>query len=208
MNGAFRAIAACTLASSCGAASASLITFGNTPQYVISSWTEAGYKVSATGAQALLYSAISSFCVTSCSDNGTPWILAYAAGGYTDSVVVKAVDNSLFNLVSFDASEGFSNPNLSPFSGWAAQIRITGVLADDSTISQLATLDQVNDGSNGTLVDFQTFALGLSGAFKEIRFSGLGGAGVNNFVLDNIRWITQIARNPRVIMYPGHKPLT
>lgn len=169
-----------------GAASATVVTFGTSSQLNINSYAEAGYNFTGIGGQ--LYLGATGNCVFGgCADNGTPWLAAFGSnlGAYTNTIVVKAADNSLFKLLSFDGAEApFSilNP-----SNWAAAITVTGVLADDSLVTQTFTLDQVNDGTGG-VADFESYTTNLSGAFKELRFTGVTGRG-SGFAIDNLNLV-------------------
>jgi hypothetical protein len=165
-----------------GAASATVVTFGATPQLNIDSYAEAGYNFTGIGGQ--IYLGVSNNCVRGgCADNGTPWLATFGSNfGQASTIVVKAVDNSLFSLLSFDGAEA-------PFSSqdpanWAAAITVAGVLADDSVVTETFSLDQINDGTGG-VADFQSYTASLSGAFKELRFTGVLGRGTG-FAIDNL----------------------
>lgn len=79
-----------------GAASATVVTFGTTDLLNISSYSEAGYNF--TGIGGAIYSGVTTNCSPTCADNGTPWMAAFgtgAEGGWANTIVMKAVDNSL-----------------------------------------------------------------------------------------------------------------
>lgn len=168
-----------------GAASATLVTFGANPLLNINSYAEAGYNFTPIGGQ--LYLGVSGNCgVGGCADNGTPWLAAFGSSvGFATTIVVKAADNSLFNLLSFDGAEAPLS-SVDP-SFWAAAITVTGVLVDDSLVTETFTLDQINDGTGGG-ADFQSYTTSLSGAFKELRFTGQPGRG-NGFAVDNLNLV-------------------
>lgn len=162
-------------------ASASIVTFGTTSLGGVVSYSEAGFKFTGTGGSALLVNGDSSNCI--CVDNGTPWMGAFNSSfALADTIVMKAADGHLFNLVSFDGAESFSSSIGRIY--WAAAIRVTGVLADDSVLVADFALDQISDGPGG-VADFQSFTTGLTGAFKELRFSGVLGNGLD-FTIDNL----------------------
>ena len=176
--------AAFALVMAAGTSSAAVVTFGSTPGST-KAYAEAGYSISATG-DAVLFIGGSGKCASTCADNGSAWAMAYPAASSATALLVRATDNSLFNLVSFDAAEGFANQSAGGArTGWAAELLVTGVREDDSVVSQVLTLDQINDGL-GRLIDFETFTSSVTGAFKELRFTGIGGATANTFILDNL----------------------
>lgn len=179
-----RQAATAALLIAAGAASAATVTFDSgfalAPNY-----SEAGFDFSGTGGNGNFYTGVRTFhCGPSCADNGTGMLLTFSGAGLANTVVMKASDNSLFSLVSFDGAEAPFSGNVNRY--WAAAITVTGVLADNSTVSETFTLDQINDGTGG-VADFQAFSASLSGAFKELRFTGVPNTGgFRDFALDNI----------------------
>ena len=180
----FRQASAAALLIAAGAASAATVTFNSaftlTPNY-----SEAGFDFSGSGGNGAFYTGLRTFnCAPSCPDNGTGTLLTYSAAELANTVVMKASDNSLFSLLSFDGAEAPFNSQFPDY--WARAITVTGVLADNSTVSETFTLDQINDGTGG-VADFQSFSASLSGAFKELRFTGVPNTGeFRDFALDNI----------------------
>lgn len=151
------------------------------------SYSEAGYNFIGTGGSGAIYNGVTTNCSPRCADNGTPWLGSFSSAlGWADTIVMKAADGSLFSFASFDGAEApYSvSGNAANNTYWASAIRVTGVLADNSLVNQDFTLDQINDGQGG-VADFQSFTASLSGAFKELRFSGLQGNG-RDFAIDNV----------------------
>lgn len=113
------------------------------------------------------------------STNGTTYIGAQGgdtATGNAASINMFATDNSLFSLVSFDAASLFASLN--------GSISVVGVLADNSTVSQVFNLSGAFASFNlsDMFIDLQSVA------FTEVRpVNDLGGFGATSgLALDNI----------------------
>lgn len=172
---------AATVLACSGAVSATTITFAG-PATSNAFYSEAGYDFSGAGGDGdVLYGFTPNRCSPSCADNGTAYAMTWSAVGLANTMVMRAANGSLFNLAAFDGAEAPFQSTSNNY--WASAITVTGVLADNSTLSQSFVLDQIGDGTGG-LADFQSFS-GLSGAFKELRFSGVQGRGVE-FAIDNL----------------------
>jgi hypothetical protein len=177
-------ISLCVLAAAlCGArAEATTITFNSAPPGTTSaSYSEAGYDFTFTGGAGLGAFGVTTSCGPTCVDDGSGWVSTL--NSLSEVVVMKRADGGLFTLSGFGGAETFSTrPDL-----WASAVRVTGVHADNTTVSQDFILDLINDGAGG-VADFQNFVSALGDPFKEIRFSGLfqAGANDNEFTLDNV----------------------
>lgn len=114
-----------------------------------------------------------SFCGPPCPQNGTHYLLAH-------DDLFTITGPTPFSFTTFDGAESHQG-----FVGlWAEQIRVTGVRADSSSVTQFFTLDFIQDG-DGPLNDFQTFfAVGFTNLLS-LTFEG-SGVGTNWFSIDNI----------------------
>jgi hypothetical protein len=93
---------------------------------------------------------------------------------------VSRTDSTAFSLLSVDLGEGAAD------TGNASVVRVTGHILGGGTVVRDIRLDGVFDQS-GPLNDFQTELFGAGwGNLSSVDFVGLSGAGVLNYLLDNI----------------------
>lgn len=178
-------LAGCVLGTAALPAGAVTLSFNDPdpPQSFIGSYTESGYQATFTGGSGLGYHGNTSYCIPTCADNGTNWLMTLNSwGGYADTIVINALDNSGFTFNGFAGAETFANRS----SFWAAGIRVAGVKADNSIVSQDFILDQINDGIGG-LTDFQNFGWNSTDVIVELRFTGIDNTnGRHDFSIDNV----------------------
>jgi len=163
---------------------AATITFEAITQ-ITSGYTEAGFNVLG-GAAGLFAILESDECNPSCADNGTKLLAAFrqSQGDTWASVIsMSRVGGGEFSFQGFDGAEGLSGAGSS---FWAIAIRVTGVRANLTTVSQDFMLGQVNDGLGG-VEDFVTFASAFSGTFTSLQFSGIPlNQDFGDFSIDNV----------------------
>jgi len=166
-------------------AAAATITFEAITQ-ITSGYTEAGFNVLG-GAAGLFAILESDDCTPTCADNGTRYLGAFRQSqndaAWASVVVISRVGGGEFSFQGFDGAEGLSGAGSS---FWAIAIRVTGVRANLTTVSQDFMLGQVNDGLGG-VEDFVTFASAFSGTFTSLQFSGIPlNQDFGDFSIDNV----------------------
>jgi hypothetical protein len=162
-------------------AQATTITFGNTSEFYVQSYTEAGFEFTFDGGFGLGYHGVSAGCFPTCADNRTPWLALL--GDSAESIVMRRVDDQAFFFHGFDGAESFA---LRPQT-WAGGIQVTGLLENHTVVTQTFALDGANDGLGGK-ADFQRYvSLDFFDRFIELTFTGISNvAGNRDFTIDNV----------------------
>jgi hypothetical protein len=175
-------------------ANAATITFGSGPVSQPGSWTEAGFLVDFVGGSGngiILDSNPCTFIATPgyCPDNGTFYAAMWPNVGWGSAASITKIGGGGFTFEGFDGAE--NHLGFTP-SSTAGRISVTGTRANLTTVTQIFDLDNVNDGSLGGLVDFQSFSSSFFDVFVQLDFEGLPDVGGTpapgfNFSFDNVQ---------------------
>jgi hypothetical protein len=157
-------------------ATAGVIDFESAAGYA-AVYTEDGFTLSSGHSNAVLHFDYYGNDVATQNDTIALWNHDYV-------VTLTRGDGALFSFESFDGAELFARNSCCPYYN-PTSLKVTGMLANGSTVSQSFTLDQVSDGLGGA-ADFQSFSLMPDfTSLTSVRFEGIG-TYPNNFALDNL----------------------